>query len=299
METKHNYFLAGVFMILGLVAMSAFGIWLAGNKDDTSYKPFHIFFTDSVNGLSTGGAVKYRGVDVGRIKKVQIDPTNMERIMVTVMIAENTPLKTDTIAVQKSQGITGIGYIDLSGGSKDAPTLQAAAGKMIPEIPSRQSQLDQLVTSLPEMVNKYSALAGRLNKLVSNENVQSFSATLQSLDSIANTLDSNSSSLDKMLKEMTATIVQVSTATETLNGITKATREDAIKSMRETRQALESLNTLLSRTNNFSEYGYQELYRMMLEVKKTSRELQDTSKNLKENPSRLILPAKESGVVTP
>src|SRR6266481_3753513 len=125
METDKHYFLEGLFIIGLSIAAAFFFVWLAksGHRDDVLYR---IHFAESVSGLALGDSVKYRGVDVGTVKSMVIDPDDPRQVQVDVRLRKAAPVKTDTKASLKLKGITGVVYIELNGGSPNAQTLVAA-----------------------------------------------------------------------------------------------------------------------------------------------------------------------------
>src|SRR5450759_194061 len=114
METDKRYFFEGLFIIVFSVAAAFFAVWLGspGRHDDVLYR---IHFPDSVSGLTVGDPVKYRGVDVGTVKSMMIDPDNSRLVRVDVRLRKETPIKTDTKATLTMKGITGVNYIELYG----------------------------------------------------------------------------------------------------------------------------------------------------------------------------------------
>ena len=149
-------------MLLG-VAAALFAVWLGstGRHDDVVYR---IRFPDSVSGLAVGDPVKYRGVDVGTVKTMIIDPDNSRLVLVEVRLRKETPVKTDTKASLAMKGITGVVFIELNGGDPAAQTLLAATPPdRIPEIPSEKTGLKAMLDELPKMVGKLSALAEKFS----------------------------------------------------------------------------------------------------------------------------------------
>lgn len=168
METDKRYFLEGLFIIVITVAAALFAVWLtsAGRSDDILYR---IHFTESVSGLTQGDPVKFHGVEVGNVKSMTIDPADPRRVQVDIALRKETPVKTDTRATLKLKGITGVVFIELTGGAAEAKTLIAAtpAGQ-VPEIPAEKSTLATLLDELPKVVAKFSALEDRAGKVVSD-----------------------------------------------------------------------------------------------------------------------------------
>jgi phospholipid/cholesterol/gamma-HCH transport system substrate-binding protein len=166
METDKHYFIVGLF-ILGIAAAAAlFAIWLttSGERDDVLYR---INFSESVSGLSLGDSVKYLGVDVGTVKAMGIDPADPRRVRVDVQLRKDTPVKTDTKAVLTMKGLTGVVFIELSGGKADAKDLLAATpADQVPEIASEKSPLKQVLDDLPKVVAKFSTIESQFSKVL-------------------------------------------------------------------------------------------------------------------------------------
>ena len=168
MESDKHYFIEGLFVIVFSVAAAFFFVWLSrpGNKDDVLYR---IHFNESVSGLSLGDPVKYLGVDVGTVKTMSIDAANPHRVQVDVRLRKETPVKTDTKAALKIKGITGVNFIELSGGSADARALVAVTPEgQMPEIPSEKSAINTMLEQLPKVIAKFSAIEDQTKKVVSD-----------------------------------------------------------------------------------------------------------------------------------
>ena len=168
METDRHYFIEGLFIIGFAVAAAFFAVWLGspGSRDDVLYR---IQFPESVSGLSVGDPVKYRGVDVGTVKSIIIDPDNSCLVLVEVRLRKENPVKNDTRASLALKGITGVVFIELNGGDPAAKTLLAATPEgEIPEIPSEKTGLKAMLDDLPKVVAKFSALEDQVKKVVTN-----------------------------------------------------------------------------------------------------------------------------------
>ncbi len=123
METRANHFLVGLF-VLSLTALLAFaGLWFARANLGEAQSVYHTLFRGSVTGLSIGSTVRYRGVPVGTVTDIRIDPDNVERILVVLGLRPGTPVKTDTVASLQPQGITGLSFVQLTGGTQEAAQM--------------------------------------------------------------------------------------------------------------------------------------------------------------------------------
>ena len=168
MESDKHYFIEGLFVIVLSVAAAFFFVWLShtGNKDDVLYR---IHFAESVSGLALGDPVKFLGVDVGTVRTMGIDAADPHQVQVDVSLRKDAPVKTDTKATLKIKGLTGVNFIELSGGSADAQALAAVtpAGE-IPEIPAEKGTITTMLEQLPKVIAKFSSIEDQAKKVVSD-----------------------------------------------------------------------------------------------------------------------------------
>jgi phospholipid/cholesterol/gamma-HCH transport system substrate-binding protein len=166
MEADKRYFVEGLFIIGLALAAALFSVWLvsSGDRDDVIYR---IRFAESVSGLALGDPVKFQGVDVGKVKSMAIDPEDSRLVRVDVRLRKEAPVKTDTKASLKLKGITGVVFIDLSGGRAEAKSLLSATPEgQIPEIPSEKSNIAEILDQLPKVIQKLSALETKAGKVM-------------------------------------------------------------------------------------------------------------------------------------
>src|SRR3546814_20791423 len=98
---------------------------------------------------------------------MQIHPRNVVQVQVTLSVPAGTPIKADTVASLELEGITGVAYVQLSGGTQEAPPLAAQPGQERPVIESKPSQLQALFATAPELLSRFLAVPERLNLLLS------------------------------------------------------------------------------------------------------------------------------------
>ena len=169
MEEKVNFAVVGVFVLVLGAALIGGVLWLSSGKSyGTSYDLYHTYMKESVAGLNLNAAVRYRGVDVGRVKKIVLAPGNVEEVQLTLAIESGTPVKTDTVAILQTQGLTGITFVDLTGGSRDAPALQSQDGEPYPVIrtgPSLMVRLDESLIDATRILKNAALLSEELPQL--------------------------------------------------------------------------------------------------------------------------------------
>ncbi len=207
MESKVNFAVVGAFvLLLGTLFVGAI-LWLSSNKSyRTTYDTYQVYMDESVSGLNLDAPVRYRGVQVGGVRAITLAPRNPEQVQLTLDIKRGTPVKEDTLAILRVQGLTGIAHIELSGHSPSAPPLKAAQGERYPVIrtaPSLMLRLDTAVTTLLANLNRSSE---RVNTLLDDENRQALRRTLTHLQQLSAMLAKNSQTIDNGLNQAARTL---------------------------------------------------------------------------------------------
>ena len=177
MESKINYTLVGIFVVLLSAGLITFAYWLGKHGGKQEYDPYIVYMSESVAGLSTDASVKYKGVNVGTVEQLGINPHNSEEVELRLQIVHSIPIKTDTTAQLKSFGITGLAFIELSGGSKDAPLLKAS-GTEIPIIPATPSTFTKMSTSLEQLITQSTLAMAKFDRILSEKNLNNITVIL-------------------------------------------------------------------------------------------------------------------------
>jgi phospholipid/cholesterol/gamma-HCH transport system substrate-binding protein len=197
MESKVNYAAVGVF-VLALGAVFVAGVlWLAsGGVFQKKIDLYLAIVNESVAGLNLNAPVKYNGVDVGQVRDIRLDPTNPEQVRLTFAIERGTPINVDTEAVLKTQGLTGIAYVELSGGGRDSPPLRATTPGEYPVIRTKPSLSARLENVLTTVLAKLDGTSASINALLSEENRAAFKSALVDISAVARTLAARKETLD-------------------------------------------------------------------------------------------------------
>jgi phospholipid/cholesterol/gamma-HCH transport system substrate-binding protein len=219
MESRVNYALVGVFVLaLSAVAIAVL-LWLAAGGPRHSYTRYLVLMSESVWALPPDAAVRYNGVKVGHVTAISLDPQNPQEVRIVLDIIDGTPIKTDTHATLQMQGITGIAFISLTGGSKGAPQLTRKPGEPYPVIPSAPSLLQRLDVILTEVGGSLTTVSKRLGILLSDRNMEHLSSTITNLDTLSGRLAANSSRIGDTLTQFDATLRDIHRSTSKLPGL--------------------------------------------------------------------------------
>lgn len=196
MNNKVNYTLIGILVLFGLSMMFGFAYWMLKPSTDADTQKYLIYFNESVFGLNLDAPVKYRGITVGKVTRLRINPKNTEQVEVTVDILKSTPIKENTVAKLTAQGITGLTYINLTQGKNDAPPLRAKSGQKYPVIKTVPSFFEHFERSLGNVSSELSSTLAKTQQLLNQKNQEEISRLLQHSANIMN-------KIDKLLDEKT------------------------------------------------------------------------------------------------
>jgi phospholipid/cholesterol/gamma-HCH transport system substrate-binding protein len=184
MEGRINYTIVGLFVVLLFAGLIAFAFWLGKYGGKQEYDYYNVYMSESVSGLSPDVSVKYRGVDVGTVEHIGINPKNSEEVELLLKIKQGTQIKVDTTATLESFGITGLAFIELKGSSKDALLLKTTKDT-IPVIPASPSTFAQIDKSLSLLAAKSAMALDKFDRLLSEKNLQNIEDILSETKMLA------------------------------------------------------------------------------------------------------------------
>ncbi len=246
METRANYILIGAFTLAGILGAFGFFLWLAKFEVTRQYAYYDVLF-DNVSGLTAAGGVSYNGLPAGQVVSLRLDEEDPSKIRVRLEVDAEIPVTTETVAQLQSLGVTGVSYVELSGGSPDAERLPQNS-----VIKSKRSAIQSIFDGAPKVLDEAVELLENLNKVVDDGNRKAVSDILDNLASASGRLDKTLSDFESLsgdlgsaareISAFTQRLDQVadtaettlSTGTETLNSIKDATQ--TAKSTLETAQ---------------------------------------------------------------
>jgi phospholipid/cholesterol/gamma-HCH transport system substrate-binding protein len=292
MEEKVNFAVVGLFVLLLSAALIGGVLWLSsGNSYSTSYDIYQTYTRDSVAGLNLNAPVRYRGVEVGRVSKIALAPDNVEQVQLTLAIEHGTPVKVDTMAVLQTQGLTGLAFVELTGGSRDAPTLLAQDNNKYPVIksgPSLLTRLDSAITSLLTNLNRSSE---NLNELMDEENRRAFKRALADIAIVTQTLAARSAMIDASLSNAAHTMENAARFSEELPQLSQRLQRsaDAFDHMtKDLARAAANASGTLDGAQQFTSETLPEVHQLVMELRDLTNSLRRVSGELEQNPSALL-----------
>src|SRR3954451_11395758 len=199
MENRAHALAAGLFvMILGM-AVAVTALWFTG---DTATRDKYVVVSESpVTGLNSQATVRYRGVTVGKVENIRLDPKNHRIILIRIAVDKNLPLTTKAYAQLGYQGLTGLAFVQLNEESEQAERLPTDPDNPA-QIPLRPSALDSITEGGQRLLGKANGLVDRLNVLLAEENQKNFSHMLENAATVTGRLKGVVSQLEPGLKSL-------------------------------------------------------------------------------------------------
>ncbi len=188
MEIRAHYVAVGAFVLLMVVLAFATVLWLARGELTLQYARYDIYFTGPVTGLREGASVEYNGVPVGKVVEVRIDPANVEYIRVNIEVDSSVVIKADAKANVETNILSGVSFIEIAGGTQEAPVLAAKEGERYPVIASRRSRLANVYARAPQLLDKLNETMERVNDLLDEKNRRAIAETLENIHSLSGAL---------------------------------------------------------------------------------------------------------------
>ena len=220
MENKSHALAAGIFVAAIAALVLALAAWLT--RDTGARDSYEISTRDTVSGLQEQAPVRFRGVDVGKVRKIGFDPKVPGNVLVRLEVDRETPLTRDSFATLSYQGVTGLAYVQLSDDGKPAARL-VPNDEAPPRIPLRPGLLARLEEKGEVILERVQTATERVNTLLNDTNQQRIATALEN---IARASDS----ANQLAKNLDSTVTRrldpaLAEATTTLRGVQKAAQE--------------------------------------------------------------------------
>lgn len=198
METRASYVLVGAF-VLGLIAAGiVLVLWMTGAPGRAGGIALTVQFEQDVTGLTDDALVRYRGIPVGKVRSIRLDPKNPEFVLVRIVVRPDARIYPDFVAAMEQQGLTGQPFIQLKrppeSDQQKANAQSVAASEMTPElrdrrIPGTPTDLQKIFEEVPKAVTAIKELAERATKVVTRFEGMVASPSGKSVTNIIKTLE--------------------------------------------------------------------------------------------------------------
>ena len=303
METRAHHVLIGTFAILAFLLGLGFVLWLSKMGADRAFSDYDVVFTEAVTGLSKGGLVQYNGIKVGEVAQLSLDPKDPRKVVARVRLDGATPVKQDTVAKLGLLGVTGMAFIQLSGGSPSSPRLEPTDNHPVPVILAQESALSKLMASGEDIVVSVNEALMRVGQLLSDENVHHVSETLANVDKLMTTVAGQRDNLGEAVAQLADASRELKGTLKTLNEMAGTTnqlvRDEAREVLRSTDKAIASIERVAQSTDallkdnraalsSFTEQGLRQVAPALAELRETLQAYKQLGEQLGSSDSFLL-----------
>ncbi len=289
METKVNLALVGAFVLTLSLAIVAAVLWVsAGGTKRKDYDTYLAYSSESVSGLNRQAPVKYKGVVVGAVQEIGLDPDDPQRVRLELAIEHGVPIKQDTVAVLTLQGLTGIAFLDLEGGSKDSPLLTATQPGGHPVIKTRPSLLRRLDTQATALVAELTETARGVNSLLDDDTRAALQRTIRELDGVVHQFAGRSKTIDAALLDAARTAENSARASEQLADLTRQIGRAADSVTRAGERMAGAADSVRATAGDASASA-PELKRLLAEARTATTALTRLAQELERSPNALLV----------
>ncbi|CZH37022.1 TPA: MCE family protein [Legionella pneumophila subsp. pneumophila] len=295
MESKTNYTIVGLAVLILTAGLLSAGLWLSVGFNQKEYTSYTVYLKESVSGLSVESPVKFNGVQVGYVKEIKLNKNDPRQVELLLNIEKSTPITTSTSATLISQGITGVTYVGLSAGSSELTPLRKMPGEPYPVIPSKPSLLNQLDAVLKEVAENVGAVSEKAQLIFNEENADNVRKSLANIERITEiiadkgqTIDSSLNNLDVFVANMAKTSKQFPQLIKDLKtGISK------FKSLADNMSAAgkDVSKTMIAGKNTIDQISQQAIPPAVILLRRLntiSANLEKVSNEMRQNPSVII-----------
>jgi len=303
METRANHILIGLFTLITAALLVGFALWAAKFTSESNWNEYDVVFSEAVTGLGIGGTVQFNGITVGEVRKLVIDPSDPNKVLVRVRIKSSTPIKVDTEARLAFVGLTGITQIQLKSLNAKSADLVPTEGNPTPRITAKESAFSKLFSSTDDITTTATNVMLRLNQAFSDENIDSLGKTLANLEKISGTVADERQDIGLIIRDTRAAIAKLDSTLSSTDSIARKLDEgladqlpDLISKLDRTLVQYEALARNANRVvdangdaiDNFSQQGLAQVGPAIAELRTLLAQLRRVAAQIEERPNALV-----------
>ena len=298
MSTRSSKFLIGLFVIIGMTILAVIIIWVGASRILMKGSLYAAYFDESVQGLQVDSAIKYRGVQIGKVQSIDVAP-DYRLIQVIMKIELEGDLQNQTIASLKTAGITGIVFIELdrlsAGELANSPKLTFRPN--YPVIPSRRSEISRFLADTSFIMQNIKDIdfKGISDQLKNTTHAIENFLEGKRINNIMANLESTSANLDQTIAKINKTVAEgkVDRVVNETMGILSEARQLIGQARSEInglnlREKAERTDAILKDIDKKTKRITSDLQDTSENLRATSENLQKLSDSLNRDPSDLI-----------
>jgi phospholipid/cholesterol/gamma-HCH transport system substrate-binding protein len=310
MERNAHYAAVGLASLLLFFGAVLFFVWLAQFQFSRDYDVYDVRFYGPVRGVSEGGEVHFNGIKVGEVIDLGLEKGHPDRVMARVRMTSDVPVRVDSRAQLEPQGITGVNYIQISSGSPSQPLLKSRYKEgQVPVIESQPSPLTELLEGGGTVLAQAVDALNRINKVLSDENVESFSNTLANVETVSTEMAERRAVLAKAeaaIESANAAAAEIQALSRTSRTLMEGDGAEALARLNRAAAEIESaavdVSSFVSRVEepagDFAEDGLPQLASAAQSLQQSAESLDRLVRETQASPQQMLAkpPAREKEI---
>jgi len=304
MYSRINYTTVGIFVLIFTTGMLWFAFWLAKYGLEKEFDYYKVQMSESVSGLSKDSTVKLRGVDVGSISKIGINPKDVEKVEIILKINKGTPIKEDMVVFTEMYGVTGISYLQIDGGTNEAKTLEPTDDH-IPIITTAPSLLSKATSGLGNLADRITLLVNKSQKLLSEKNIETLGKVFENTEKVTAKAEEVEQKAINSLEEVDITLREFRASMDKINdkltGVTedftdiKKVANPMIEKLMETSDNFNRVTLKVEKSLDRGDYNLKKIFEpVLLEIEVLSQQINDLAQQLEQSPNDLLFKSRKA-----
>jgi len=300
METRAHHLLVGLFTVFTVGAALIFALWMGKGSTEGRYTIYDVLFNEAVSGLSKGSTVEFKGIRIGTVDDLRLDPADPRRVRARIRVDSAVPIYTDTHARLHTATITGLSTIRLTEGRGEL--LKPRPGE-IPIISTERSSLDKLLDRSEDVIFNTNDVLVRVQALLSESNLTHIERILNNLELATGSLANGREDMRQTLTQLSRASAQANTvlaeasqlmqnANRLLDGPGKGALDSMQHSMTSLERTTQTLDKLLTDNRAPLDTGFKSLAELgpaVTELRSTLASLRMIVRRLEERPTDYLL----------
>ena len=305
METRADYVTVGIFTVVTLIAAFMIVYFIARMGDSRHLEPLDVRVPGSVTGLGESSQVFFNGIRVGTVKRLVLDDTNPNMVIAKTEINGTTPITRSTVATLGFQGLTGLAFIELKGGSLNEPNLLEEANKTdtVARIDADPSTFNNLLATAQDIFARANSALGELEGFVRDVR-QPLTETIENSRNFSKTLNDNRDSVQQILNDTKQMMARLNTASEKVDSImakldtilSPDNKNSVVVQAQETlasiQKATDTINQhigpISENLEKFSGQGLRNVEALVNDSRRSIDRIERSISDLEKNPQRII-----------
>ena len=279
--------------------------FIARMGDSRHLEPLDVRVPGSVTGLGESSQVFFNGIRVGTVKRLVLDDTNPNMVIAKTEINGTTPITRSTVATLGFQGLTGLAFIELKGGSLNEPNLLEEANKTdtVARIDADPSTFNNLLATAQDIFARANSALGELEGFVRDVR-QPLTETIENSRNFSKTLNDNRDSVQQILNDTKQMMARLNTASEKVDSImakldtmlSPDNKNSVVVQAQETlasiQKATDTINQhigpISENLEKFSGQGLRNVEALVNDSRRSIDRIERSISDLEKNPQRII-----------